>query len=192
MAPKKRKDPEDNVPSGSGNPDFGSLAQGQGQVQFQGNDTSDGHPDLEENEQPFKDPDIERLSPDPNRQRDASDNGTQGNPAQHNRPSAIDIQDMTLEELELELELKTLRKAILQKKKNDSTGLLHLKNPLLSTPNRFFPNDRTNDFDAPDSCRLVIRLLDLHDRRPRFPPFAIKAFRIRLSCMASTRKFPTS
>ncbi|KAE8246938.1 hypothetical protein A4X03_0g7188 [Tilletia caries] len=117
MAPRKRKDPEDNVPSGSGNPDFGSLAQGQGQVQFQGNDTSDGHPDLEENEQPFNDPDIERLSPDPNRQRDASDNGTQGNPAQHNRPSAIDIQDMTLEELELELEIKTLRKAILQKKK---------------------------------------------------------------------------
>ncbi|CAD6905722.1 unnamed protein product, partial [Tilletia laevis] len=44
MAPKKRKDPEDIAPGGSGDPDFGSSAEGHGQPQ--GNDALDGTPEL--------------------------------------------------------------------------------------------------------------------------------------------------
>ncbi|KAE8245561.1 hypothetical protein A4X06_0g5596 [Tilletia controversa] len=118
MAPKKRKDPEDIAPGGSGNPDFGSPAEGQGQPQ--GNDALDGTPELGDIDQPEdeNEQDFEQHSPDHHRQRTVSFDGVQGNPALSNHPSAIGIQDMTLEELELELELKTIRKAILQKKRS--------------------------------------------------------------------------
>ncbi|KAE8238784.1 hypothetical protein A4X13_0g8380 [Tilletia indica] len=116
MAPKKRKDLDDNVLIGSGNRDIDSPSQGHGQIVGDHDEIVD--PD--ENDQHLNDEelDLEQQSPDPIRQRSNSNSGAQRRSTSPVQIPTTNLQDMTLEELELELELKNIRKAILQKKRS--------------------------------------------------------------------------
>ncbi|KAL9932614.1 hypothetical protein V8E36_008731, partial [Tilletia maclaganii] len=119
MAPKKRKDPEVEEERGTvsshGN-EFEPIAEGQAQTP--GLDDDELEQELAREHEGF---DAE------NDNRTKNSDGT-ATPRPQNHENMF--QDMTLEELELELELKTIRMAILKKKKNQKTPPLQDSTPI--------------------------------------------------------------